>query len=622
MTTEMDKQELIVDEPTEIIDAPEPDDHEPDQDKGERSSSPYVSLDDGLYKVEGSSQTKVCSPLKITARTRNNDGTKWGAIIELQDLDNNWKELIIPNSKITGTGAELVALLVDRGLRLANQKPKTKQDLLDYLALEDIDVRALCVDRPGWHDNVFVTPYDVFNGTGKKLIERVVLQGAEFQSNIAKTGTLKDWNAEVGKYLSGNSRLLLAVGASLAAPLLHLLDIPESGGFHFHGGSSIGKTTALIVGGSVWGGGPNGYIHSWHATQNGIEAIAEAYCDATLCLDEISQGNAKDVGQTAYMLANGQGKTRSNKSITVDPVKHWRLIFLSTGEDTLSDKIAEAGERVRAGQMARLADVPADVGTGYGIFDTLHDFRGPGQLADHLKEAARNHHGTLAAAYLAKLTEDMSSDKASLMTLLEDEMDSFIELLEISESDGQVKRVAKRFALAAAAGELAIRYGLLDQEEGEFLLGVATCFEAWLEHRGTSGAIEDDQILSHIRHFIERYQNSRFESSLVPDPSIKDLAGYIKPFDRGPNENQTVFAFLPDVFKAEVCKGFSYKRCVETLKKNDLIVLDGDGRADKRVRIYGTPIRCICILDKILYEDTSNADAEEGISSISAISDF
>ena len=46
-----------------------------------------------------------------------------------------------------------------------------------------------------------------------------------------------------------------------------------------------------------------------------------------------------------------------------------RLSFMSTGELTLADKIAEDGRgQVMAGQAVRVLDIPADGGTEQGIF--------------------------------------------------------------------------------------------------------------------------------------------------------------------------------------------------------------------------------------------------------------
>ena len=49
----------------------------------------------------------------------------------------------------------------------------------------------------------------------------------------------------------------------------------EGGGLNFRGPSSIGKTTLLQVGGSVWGGGGlAGYVPTWRTADNGLESGA------------------------------------------------------------------------------------------------------------------------------------------------------------------------------------------------------------------------------------------------------------------------------------------------------------------------------------------------------------
>ena len=49
-----------------------------------------------------------------------------------------------------------------------------------------------------------------------------------------------------------------------------------------------------------------------------------------------------------------------------------RLSFMSTGELTLADKIAEDGRgQAMAGQAVRVLDIPADGGTGQGIFTCI-----------------------------------------------------------------------------------------------------------------------------------------------------------------------------------------------------------------------------------------------------------
>ena len=72
-----------------------------------------------------------------------------------------------------------------------------------------------------------------------------------------------------------------------------------------------------MVGGSVCGGGgKTGFAQTWRTTINGLEATAEAHNDGTLFLDELAQVDPRDAAETAYLLANGQGKARMTRSIS------------------------------------------------------------------------------------------------------------------------------------------------------------------------------------------------------------------------------------------------------------------------------------------------------------------
>ena len=82
---------------------------------------------------------------------------------------------------------------------------------------------------------------------------------------------------------------------------------------------------------------------------------------------------------------------------------------------------------------------------------------------------------------------------------------------------GQVQRVARRFLLCAAAGEMAAEWGLLPWRKGEALQAVKTCFDAWLAIRGGSGPAEDTAILEQVKLFIEQHGASRFQDIDRPD---------------------------------------------------------------------------------------------------------
>ena len=74
----------------------------------------------------------------------------------------------------------------------------------------------------------------------------------------------------------------------------------------------------------------------------------------------------------------------------------------------------------------------------------------------------------------------------------------------------QVIRVFGHFALMAAAGELATKFGITGWAEEEALNGVMKCFQAWLDNRGDLGMQEETGAISQVRNFFELHGESRF----------------------------------------------------------------------------------------------------------------
>lgn len=104
------------------------------------------------------------------------------------------------------------------------------------------------------------------------------------------------------------------------------------------------------------------------------------------------------------MLANGAGKSRMRPNATGRPVATWRLIFLSSGEVGLVEKLNEIGHQVRAGQEVRVLDVPADAGAGLGAFEQLHGSADGAAFANRIKQATATHCAHAAHAFLERIT--------------------------------------------------------------------------------------------------------------------------------------------------------------------------------------------------------------------------
>ena len=248
---------------------------------------------------------------------------------------------------LAGDASSIVEGLFSRGYVF---KREQRGLLLDYLygLGSDIAETYTVTDSSGWVGKSFVLPHQTYGDRNLKF--RTVEPNPEAITEVA--GTLEGWKDTVAARCAGNSRLILGLGTSFAAPLLPIAEI-ESGGFHLVGETSKGKTIVLSIAASVTGIKD---LPHWRTTTNGLESTATAFNHLCLPLDEIAQADAKDVGNIAYMLANGQGKARMKKDLSNRQAKTWQLMVLSSGEVSLGKYMQQAGITQKGGQEVRRSE--------------------------------------------------------------------------------------------------------------------------------------------------------------------------------------------------------------------------------------------------------------------------
>lgn len=525
----------------------------------------------GLYKLEtradGSSDSVLLGPpLKVLGVTSDANGNDWGLMLEWFDPDGRRHTWAMSFNILTKQGGEWYSVLASGGWV---GMPGTRKKLSTYLTLARPERRIQCTSRVGWHNDVFVLPTESIGSSGND----VILQSEwNVQDMYISAGTPDGWK-EAAALAVGNSRLTFALCLAFAGPLLRLTGT-EGGGFSLEGDSSCGKTTALQLAASVWGG--PAHVRTWRATDNGLEGVAALHNDGLLILDEIGQVGGKVLAEAAYMLANGSGKTRAGKESPLRRSLTWRLLFLSSGEVGLADKLNECGLRSRAGQEVRLVGVPVS----REHIARLHGLPDAAALSDRLKTIVAVHHGHAGRAFLEWLTRDVDRSRAEALRLLEQWTASL--LTSCPDADGQVKRVARRFALCAAAGILARdRAGVLP-ETLDAGMSVTACFRSWLEERGGAGASEDAAILAQVRLFIEQHGASRFQDlNTEQTHGVINRVGFRKKGDDG----RTEYIILPESFRSEVVKGFSERRAAHVLLNAGLLKLSQVGRLKTERRL-------------------------------------
>jgi putative DNA primase/helicase len=513
----------------------------------------------------------------------------------------------MPVKALGGAREEVWRELLDGGLQIAASS-SNRNRLAGYLSAVSVEKRARAVSRIGWHTEsdkiVFVLPGATCPTACQ---ERILLQTeSRVETNFDVAGTVENWRDAVACRCVGNLRLTFAVSAAFAAPLLWLAS-EENGGFHFVGASRDGKTTILRAAGSVWGGGGvNGYLRSWRATSNGIEAIAEAHCDTLLCLDEMGQVDAREAGEIAYMAANGFGKGRARRDGSARWPAQWRLLLLSSGEVSLSDKMSEIGKRLKAGQEVRLVDIPSDAGAGRGAFEDLHGAASPGAFAEELRQATEKYYGAPIRRFLELLTARHAADPAGLAELLRASRGEFLDAQLPESASGQVRSVCRRFALVAAAGSLATAFGLTGWADDEADRAAAACFCAWLERRGSTGDHDIESGIRQVAAFIEAHGNSRFEAAWEDSPErVINRVG----FRRCDDSDRWEYMVLPEQWRSEVTKGFNALVLARAMIGRGLIISASDGKPARPVRVpgYGTVRLYVLAPGIIAEEETGDA---------------
>jgi uncharacterized protein (DUF927 family) len=456
--------------------------------------------------------------IEAIAYVENPDGGGTGVLLEFQTRRKLARRLLIPHASLVGDGLEALRFLTDRGYYYIR---KQKNLLVDYLFSlgEAVEQVYTIADKTGWVNGSFLTPAKTYGDPNLRFRE------PEPDHSLTEIkGNLADWKSAVAAKCAGNSRLLFALGTAFAAPLLPLAQI-ESGGFHLVGITSIGKTTTLNVAASVAG---LKNIPNWRSTANALEGKASEFNHMLLPLDEIIQADPQTVGASAYMLGNGQGKSRMSKTLNTIKPKTWELLFLSTGEVGMGEYLRQAKISLKGGMEARMPSIPADAGRGFGVFENLHGYQTSGEFVQSLETALRQYQGTALDGYLTQLV--VESKVEGFERQLRERVHQIAAGLGRKFNDTAIGRVAVRFAVVQVGLEIAHSYDLLPFAIEQCGWAVRQLFTAWLDSRGGEGSIEIMSACNNIRLLFESNQHGdriyEIGKDSVTNQIVRNLLAY------------------------------------------------------------------------------------------------
>jgi uncharacterized protein (DUF927 family) len=548
--------------------------------------------------------TPICGYLKATHYIRDVDSGNWGILLKLIDIDGKTKDIIIQKKELV-TDKTAIELLLDNGLEVFQLKKIHAKlltcDLLnDYINSSNPQARAIGVNKVGWHGNCYLLPF-VDDSRNSYLVqdteqpktdtrEEFILQSNSTNPRkLIRQGTIEGWQNSIGKLAHNNNLLMLSTATALAAPLFSVFS-EEGCCFHFSGSSSIGKTTALYVASSVWG---MGKPSSFRTTDNAAESLCKNSNDGLLLMDELAEIDPNSLEKITYLFGNGTGKGRSRRNGEAQAITTFKILGLSTGEIGLQAKLNEKGKNTTAGQSVRFIEIPADSGKGLGIFDTLHHFENGRDLSDYLRKECQN-----CGVVIDEWMQYVSSNFNDLQKAIIFASNTWLEKYLPQNSDPQVQRVGKKFALIAAIGETAIDAWILPFAHGAISEACKVLFERWLEQRGNNGSHEFQSIVERLKILTQEGINSRFldaDGGNDENKNIQKLAGY-KKSRKQPIEDQengtrqddlviTEFWILSAVFYREILENRNPKIFCKQLIENGYLLPDKQGKSQQSKRV-------------------------------------
>lgn len=528
----------------------------------ELNAGDWEADDSGIFKKNGYNDEVACPhPIMPVERLVNIDTGEEKLQLAFRK-GTIWRKLIF--SKTVLASSNKVTELAGSGIAVTSQNAKA---FIQYISdMENLNYDLIpekkSIGRFGYIPDEGFSPFVdglIFDGDAnfKAMFQTVRSRGSE--TKWLETA------AEV-REMSTTAKIILA--ASFASVLLEPLNcLPFF--VHLWGvDSGTGKTVALMVAASVWGDPAVGaYVKTFDGTVVGMEKTAAFLNNLPFCLDELQL--AKDSkGRTTfdvYKLAQGVGRTRSNRSGGVDLTPTWRNCILTTGESPLT------GTASGAGAVNRVIDIECKSAQAV-IKDGMR-----------ISGAVKRNYGFAGRKFVERLYQPGVIDQVS---------ERYRELFRILSDRDTTEKQAMAAAAIILADELACQWIFSGQQP--------LTIEQVSEFLASKAAVSaGDRGYKYLCDWVT--QNSNKLCGRSENPNIEVL---------GALEDGRAY-IIRSVFERILQDAeYSTAAMISYLKQSNLI--ETRGRANtKGKRINGIPTECFCLrLPSVELDDEADPDEQ------------
>jgi putative DNA primase/helicase len=528
--------------------------------------------------------------IEVYAWVRTTSSTNWRRVLKFTDSDGQRRTVLVAAAQIRTT-TTLCDFLEDNGFSVPAAKDARRRLKQAVLAAEPTR-RAMLVERAGWHGSEFLLGVETLGRGPEELM--VLGSPASHAALLQRAGTLADWKAGVANDCETSSTLVLALCLAFAVPLVRLAEI-NGCCIHFWGQSADSLSLIPLVAATVFGRGQGegAYMRSWVQS-----ATATGHSDLPVILTDVSRLDVNPVaaGQRANDIADsivGGARTGCRgcpKRSFADTVGQAPVLIISSGEFSLAKHARADGSRRYRGEDARVIDIPI-LSRHSGLFDRL--VSPPGEdapdLGERLRASSLRAYGTAGRAFLDRIVQAVGVDEAKFKARLQRRIKRFYEKACIDDGDGYEVQFAKPFALAYAAGSLAIDYDILPWTPDLLRRAIRRCYWRALDRR--RGPVETvrnaaDAVLRrlHRSHEIIDMKNH-------PYPVDPKFAEQSKVLLLAHTDGSPLLAVRPEYFRKLVGAVVSAQDVARELERRGVLIPRSNGRRTRQLRIPGGEVR-------------------------------
>lgn len=528
----------------------------------ELNAGDWEADDGGIFKKNGYNDEVACPhPIMPVERLVNIDTGEEKLQLAFRK-GTIWRKIIV--SKTVLASSNKVTELAGSGIAVTSQNARA---FIQYISdMENLNYDLIpekkSIGRFGYIPDEGFSPFVdglIFDGDAnfKAMFQTVRSRGSETK-----------WLETAAEVREMSTTVKIILAASFASVLLEPLNcLPFF--VHLWGvDSGTGKTVALMVAASVWGDPAVGaYVKTFDGTVVGMEKTAAFLNNLPFCLDELQL--AKDSkGRTTfdvYKLAQGVGRTRSNRSGGVDLTPTWRNCILTTGESPLT------GTASGAGAVNRVIDIECKSAQAV-IKDGMR-----------ISGAVKRNYGFAGRKFVERLYQPGVIDQVS---------ERYRELFRILSDRDTTEKQAMAAAAIILADELACQWIFSGQQP--------LTIEQVSEFLASKAAVSaGDRGYKYLCDWVT--QNSNKLCGRSENPNIEVL---------GALEDGRAYIIRSVFERILQDAGYSTAAMISYLKQSNLI--ETRGRANtKGKRINGIPTECFCLrLPSVELDDEADPDEQ------------